>query len=181
VRDWLPGNWKEDAITRSAERSAKTVARRVVRHRRAVRAVRWTAVAVVLVAAVFVLAPRLDHHAPKDHGQQFAHRAPVQRPAAPENAPKAAQKSPSPAAQHNEAVKPASKQVPVDVQVTMHDQRIVVTWRGAPSGEYVVYRCTSPRFDACSTAGVVKGDRWVDREPSRAPIVFYKVEAHTGT
>jgi len=135
----------------------------------------------VIVGAVAVLAPRLDHHAPKDHGRQFAHRAPVQRPAAPQSASQAGQTSPSVATQQNEAAKPASKQAPVDVQVAKHDKGVVVTWQGDPSGEYLVYRCTSPRFDTCSTASVVRGDRWVDREPSRAPIVFYKVEARTGT
>jgi len=181
VRDWLPDDWKEDAITRSAERSADEVSHRVIRRHKTVRAVRWTAVAVVIVGAVAVLAPRLDRHAPKDHGRQFAHSATVQSRAAPESAPQATQKSPLPAAQHNEAAKPAPRQVPVDVQVARHDKGVVVTWQGDPSGEYVVYRCTSPRFDTCSTASVVRGDRWVDREPSRAPIVFYRVEARTGT
>jgi len=180
MREWLPGDWKEDAITRSAARSADAVSHRVIRRHKTIRVVRWTAVAVVIVGAVAVLAPRLDHHAPKDHGRQFAHRAPVQRPAAPENAPKAGQESQPPAAQRNAAVKPVSKQVPVDVQVARHHKGIVLTWQGDPSGEYVVYRCTSPRFNTCSTAGVVRGDRWVDRDPARAPIVFYKVEARKG-
>jgi len=180
VRDWLPGNWKEDAITRSAERSADAVSHRVIRRDKTVRAVCWTAVGVVIVGAAAVLAPRLDRHAPNDHVRQFAHRAPVQRPAGPQSVPQAGQRSPSPAARQNEAAKPASKQAPVDVQVARHDKGVVVTWQGDPSGEYVVYRCTSPRFDTCSTAGVVRGDRWVDREPSRAPIVFYKVEARKG-
>jgi hypothetical protein len=181
MREWLPGDWKEDAITRSAARSADAVSHRVIRRHKTVRVVRWTAVAVVIVGAVAVLAPRLDRHAPKDHGRQFAHRTPVQSPAAPQSASQAGQTSPSPAARQNEAAKPASKQAPVDVQVAKHDKGVVVTWQGDPSGEYLVYRCTSPRFDTCSTADVVRGDRWVDREPSRAPIVFYKVEARTGT
>jgi len=181
VRDWLPGDWKEDAITRSAVRSADAVSHRVIRRHKTVCAVRWTAVAVVIVGAVAVLAPRLDHHAPKDHGRQFAYSATVQSHAEPESAPQAGQRPQSPAARQNEVAKPASKQMPVDVRVARHGKGVVVTWQGDPSGEYVVYRCTSPRFDACSTAGVVRGDRWVDREPGRAPIVFYKVEARTGT
>ena len=181
MKDWLPGDWKEDAITRSAERSADAVSCRVIRRHKTVRAVRWTAVAVVVLAVVFVLAPRLDHHAPNDHVRQFAHRAPVQRPAGPQSVPQAGQESQPSATQQNDAAKPVSKQVPVDVQVARHDKGVVVTWQGDPSGEYVVYRCTSPRFDACSPPGVVKGDRWVDREPSQNPIVFYKVEARTGT
>jgi hypothetical protein len=53
---------------------------------------------------------------------------------------------------------------------------VEVTWPGDPEGEYVVYRCTRPTFDACQTAGVVRGTRWTDREMNDSPIVFYKVE-----
>jgi hypothetical protein len=52
----------------------------------------------------------------------------------------------------------------------------VVTWSGDPEGKYVVYKCESPAFDACTRKAEVKGTSWADGEMDSSPIVFYKVE-----
>jgi hypothetical protein len=68
----------------------------------------------------------------------------------------------------------------LDVSLEKAGQGVELAWRGNPSQEFVVYRCTSPKFDPrfgeCSVAGVVKGTRWVDSGKEAAPVVFYRVE-----
>jgi hypothetical protein len=59
------------------------------------------------------------------------------------------------------------------------DHLVEVAWQGDKNGEYVVYRCTSPKFDQCSLADRVKGTTWVDtaNEPG---IIYYMVEPTAG-
>ncbi len=58
-------------------------------------------------------------------------------------------------------------------------QGVQLRWQGDASKEYVVYRCTTPTFTQCSTAGEVKGTQWTDKGADNAPLVFYKVEPRT--
>jgi len=72
---------------------------------------------------------------------------------------------------------PGTKDV-VDVTVGLSKagKNVELAWTGSPQKEYVVYRCTSPKFDQCSVAGTVKGNQWNDTGSDSAPVVFYKVE-----
>jgi len=67
-----------------------------------------------------------------------------------------------------------------DISVAKEADAVQVSWKGDPSKDYIVYRCTSPRFDQCSIAGAVKGTKWTDRGAERASLVFYKVEPKAG-
>jgi hypothetical protein len=62
-----------------------------------------------------------------------------------------------------------------DLTLSKVDHLVEVAWQGDKNGEYVVYRCTSPKFDQCSLADRVKGTTWVDtaNEPG---ITYYRVE-----
>lgn len=62
-----------------------------------------------------------------------------------------------------------------DLTLSKVDHLVEVAWQGNKNGEYVVYRCTSPKFDQCSLADRVKGTTWVDtaNEPG---ITYYRVE-----
>ena len=67
-----------------------------------------------------------------------------------------------------------------DVTLAKSGHGVELAWTGNPKGEYVVYRCTSPKFDQCSIAGVVKGTRWMDSEPGSPIIIYYRVEPNAG-
>ena len=70
------------------------------------------------------------------------------------------------------------------VTLAKSGQGVELAWTGNPRGEYVVYRCTSPKFDPrvgeCSVAAVVKGTRWMDSEPGSRTITYYRVEPNAG-
>ena len=55
------------------------------------------------------------------------------------------------------------------------DHSVALKWKAKPGEKYEVYRCTSPKFDRCSLAAVVSGDRWVDVDDGGAKVVYYKV------
>lgn len=63
-----------------------------------------------------------------------------------------------------------------DLTLSRVDHSVEVAWQGKKNGEYVVYRCTSPKFDQCSLADRVKGTKWVDSAPDANKITFYRVE-----
>jgi hypothetical protein len=69
----------------------------------------------------------------------------------------------------------ATKTAAPDLTLSKVDHLVEVAWQGDKNGEYVVYRCTSPKFDQCSLADRVKGTTWVDtaNEPG---IIYYRVE-----
>ena len=69
-----------------------------------------------------------------------------------------------------------NSQSPIAVSLEKAGQNVELAWKGNPHEEYVVYRCTSPRFDQCGVAGIVRGSTWVDRGKETAPVVFYRVE-----
>ena len=82
----------------------------------------------------------------------------------------------------NGVAKPQMAQAkPLEITVQKADDGVDLAWNGNSRSEYVVYRCTSPRFDVCSTAGVVKGTRWSDSGHAQARLVFYKVEPVAGS
>jgi hypothetical protein len=66
-----------------------------------------------------------------------------------------------------------------DLTLSRVDHLVEVAWQGDKNGEYVIYRCTSPKFDQCSLADRVKGTTWVDtaNEPG---ITYYMVEPTAG-
>ena len=64
----------------------------------------------------------------------------------------------------------------LDVSLAKSGHGVELAWTGNPKGEYVIYRCTSPKFDQCSIAGVVKGTQWEDDGKNSSPVVFYRVE-----
>lgn len=72
------------------------------------------------------------------------------------------------------------QEVAPTVTLAKAGKTVAVQWDGPSAGEYEVYRCSSPRFDQCSLAGVVKGTRWVDGDQDRSPspggVVYYRVE-----
>jgi len=63
-----------------------------------------------------------------------------------------------------------------DLSLSRVDHSVAITWEGNPDAEYVVYRCSSPRFDSCALADRVKGTQWVDPAQDSGTITFYKVE-----
>jgi hypothetical protein len=64
----------------------------------------------------------------------------------------------------------------LDVTLQKAGNGVELAWHGNPSQEFVVYRCTSPKFDRCDVAGIVRGTKWVDSGKETAPVVFYRVE-----
>ena len=66
-----------------------------------------------------------------------------------------------------------------DLTLSRVDHSVELKWQGDKSGEYVVYRCTSPLFDQCSLADKVKGTKWID-DSGGPGIIYYRVEPITG-
>lgn len=60
------------------------------------------------------------------------------------------------------------------IRINKVDHSLEITWDG--EGDYVVYKCDSPKFDRCSVAEVVSGNRYLDRNEDSAKIVYYRVE-----
>lgn len=165
----------------AAKRVTKAVFARYKRRRRIQRACVAAAAggALIIAAAVLTLLPGKTPSHPKDSKPIMAKSS---APALP--APKAPSPPPDikpvPARPSVSAPAPSPRLTAAPVRgeaVTLakKDGHIALNWPGRKNGEYVVYRCTSPRFDTCSIAEVVKGNQWVDREPLPAPVVFYRV------
>jgi hypothetical protein len=54
------------------------------------------------------------------------------------------------------------------------DHSLEISWEG--DGEFIVYKCDSPKFDKCSFADVVSGNRYLDKDDNSAKIVYYRIE-----
>ena len=54
------------------------------------------------------------------------------------------------------------------------DDSLEITWQG--EGEFLVYKCESPKFDTCSFVKVVKGNKFLDKNEGSGKIVFYRIE-----
>ena len=77
---------------------------------------------------------------------------------------------------------PKSPDLPVTLAKVDHS--VAIQWQGAENGEYEVYRCDTPTFEACSLAGTVQGTSWVDPGldggSGSATITYYKVVPRSG-
>ncbi|MFB3851564.1 MAG: hypothetical protein ACE14Q_06545 [Acidobacteriota bacterium] len=54
------------------------------------------------------------------------------------------------------------------------DHSLEISWEG--EGEFIIYKCDSPKFDKCSVADVVEGNRYLDKDDNSATIIYYRVE-----
>jgi len=67
---------------------------------------------------------------------------------------------------------PYSTENPLRIQKLDHS--LEISWEG--DGEFIVYKCDSPKFDKCSFADVVSGNRYLDKDDNSAKIVYYRIE-----
>ena len=164
---WLPDNFGErDAEARAGEAVAY-VKSRVYRERRIRTALLGVA---VLALAAGLWSYHLSVQTPRGSSPaQVASVAPrtIQRPEAP-----APLQVPDPL----QVTSPLQVPDPLQVTIQKAQNGVELAWSGSPKKEYVVYRCTSPKFDVCSAVEVVKGNRWSGDETGRERLVFYKVE-----
>lgn len=61
-----------------------------------------------------------------------------------------------------------------DLKFAKVDDSLMIMWEG--EGEFVVYKCDTPKFDSCSSKEVVKGNTYLDNDAQFSKIVFYRVE-----
>ncbi len=181
--EWLPGDFQEDEMTRRAEAALGAVRHRALRRARAVKITTWAGAALLLLAAGSLLVPRLDQQvAPHRMASKASAPLPTQTVAPPS---RTLSLSPHPIG----VAKPSARTSPSrttpegpapDISLAKKDGGIELQWKGAPDQEYVIYRCTSPRFDACARVGTVRGTTWTDTSSSSAPVLFYRVEPRAG-
>lgn len=188
MADWLPQDWEVKDLDGKAERALQGVRRREARRRRVVRTSGIAAAFSVALLSLYtlpgLLRPSTGNPIPAPGAPGTMARLQSPAPAAASDPTGSVSSSPisHPQAQvprpPSEIRNPPSQGPlsPPAPRLTKAGAAVEVTWPGDPEGEYVVYRCTRPTFDACQTAGVVRGTRWTDREMNDSPIVFYKVE-----
>lgn len=175
---WLPEGYQEDQMAERAGRAMVAVRKKVVRRRRIVRSCQWTGAAVAVAVLAFALSPKLNRQEstptePERIASKAPEPAPIPQPPAPDR--QATPQPPIPAPQP-----PApNPQSPTQIDLAKSGTGVRLAWEGDADAQYVIYRCTSPRFDTCTVAGEVRGTQWVDREANTAPLVFYKVEPRT--
>jgi hypothetical protein len=63
---------------------------------------------------------------------------------------------------------------PITPKLQKVDDSLEITWQG--EGEFLVYKCESPKFDTCSFVKVVKGNKFLDKNEGSGKIVFYRIE-----
>jgi hypothetical protein len=177
MNGWLPESYNGFAPTPGlAERIISGVKARNERRKKLVREA-WaglgTAAFVAIVALLVVPAAHLFvGQAPSPAIQ----KAPVgQAPSPAVNASSAARNDSRLPRPGNTGLAMTTKTAAPDLTLSKVDHLVEVAWQGNKNGEYVVYRCTSPKFDQCSLADRVKGTTWVDtaNEPG---ITYYMVE-----
>jgi hypothetical protein len=186
---WLPEGFENQDVT-APGRVAGRVAVRLEGHRRRVKILRGgmalTALALILGAAPALW--RSFREAPQPAPQQVA-QLKVDKPTwAPEangemrnanfelkgqatQAKNASGPGPS-SIRNSQSAIPNSP----EISIQKAPKGVELAWTGSPQKEYVVYRCTSPKFDRCSVAGTVKGNQWNDTGSDSAPVVYYRVE-----
>ena len=180
---WLPEGFENQDVA-APGRLAGSVRLRVQAHQRRVKILRG-GIALTALALILGAAPTLWRsvsEAPQAPAQQVAQMK-VDRPTwAPEPAPSVPS---SPAPQLPSSVSPSLPGSPApplssssspEISIQKAGKAVELAWTGNPKEEYIVYRCTSPKFDRCAVAGVVKGTQWKDTGSDNAPVVFYKVE-----
>ncbi|MGA9753094.1 MAG: hypothetical protein WBS54_15030 [Acidobacteriota bacterium] len=192
---WLPDGFGQEGMDLRISLVAEIVHNRVERRCSVDLGVRWTRAAVLLAALAFLFSPPPDHHLqalrPESSAPRLANASPVgillakkhsvgtnpaeQGPtavsaeAAGEMAPLRQKKAPGPLPGNSP-----------DIALEKEGSAVKLKWEGDPYKEYVIYRCTSPRFDGCDVAGIVKGTQWTDQEAHKGPVLFYKVEPKPG-
>jgi len=183
MNEWLPGDFQEGEMVRRAEAALGAVRNRASRRARTVRITTWAAAAILLLAAGSLLVPRLDQQVTP---HRMASNAPAPRSTQTVAAPSPTFSLlphpvgvPKPSVRTSPA-RPAPEGPAPDISLTKKEGGIELQWKGSPGQEYVIYRCTSPRFDACARVGIVRGTTWTDTSASSAPILFYRVEPRTG-
>ena len=183
MNEWLPGGFQEDEMARRAEAALGAVHHRALRRARTVKVTTWATAALLLLAAGSLLVPRLDQQvAPHRMASKASAPPPTQTVAPPS---RTLSLSPHPIG----VAKPSARTSPShatpegpepEISLAKKHGGIELQWKGAPDQEYVIYRCTSPRFDACARVGIVRGTTWTDTSASSAPVLFYRVEPRTG-
>ena len=76
---------------------------------------------------------------------------------------------------HHGAARPVA-QAPVRLDMTVEGGGVKVAWSNGHNRTYKVYRTTDPRLLGSGRGQVVRGHEWVDKVPSNAAIVYYRVE-----
>ncbi len=175
--EWLPEGF-ENRDASAPGRMAQRVRTRVAVHQRRARMVRRASLSALSVVALLGLAhllPRLLPGKKAPSAQPPVQAARLQTPPGwtPEAVGAAHRGRPDFAGGRAEAPSPTTS---LPVTLGKDGQNVELAWKGNPGEEYVIYRCTSPRFDQCGVAGVVKGTKWTDTGKEQAPVVFYKVE-----
>ncbi len=192
--EWLPEGF-ENRDASAPGRMAQRVRTRVAVHQRRARMVRRASLSALSVVALLGLAhllPRLLPGKKAPSAQPPVQAARLQTPpgwtpeavgAAHRGRPESTTVESAVGAAHRgrpdfaggraEAPSPTTS---LPVTLGKDGQNVELAWKGNPGEEYVIYRCTSPRFDQCGVAGVVKGTKWTDTGKEQAPVVFYKVE-----
>jgi hypothetical protein len=191
MNGWLPENLPESLkpTPGMAERIASGVKARNERRKKLVREA-WaglgTAAFVAIVALLVVPTTHLTvGQAPSPAIQEATvgqapspavQDAPVgQAPSPAVNASSAARNDSRLPRPGNTGLAMTTKTAAPDLTLSKVDHLVEVAWQGDKNGEYVVYRCTSPKFDQCSLADRVKGTKWVDTA-SEPGIIYYRVE-----
>ena len=86
--------------------------------------------------------------------------------------------NPSPALPLPKGEGASSRQsVPADISIEKVDHSVSISWEG--KGTFAVYKCDSPKFDACSIMEVVEGNSYLDKEENSGKIVYYRIEPLT--
>jgi hypothetical protein len=176
MNGWLPENLPESLkpTPGMAERIASGVKARNERRKKLVREA-WAGLGTAAFVAIVALLVVPAAHITAGRAQRPSPTVQAIRPASPGagnasfvGAALRGRPAPSP-------TMPAPRATAPDLTLSKVDHLVEVAWQGNKNGEYVVYRCTSPKFDQCSLADRVKGTTWVDtaNEPG---IIYYRVE-----
>jgi hypothetical protein len=192
MKEWLPGGFEPQAMDERIARTLAAVRRRNARRNKALRAAKWAAGAAAVLAVAFFFAPKVNRQEvsspngiaqraagvgrdrAREPGSQGARVGEDIKPVEAASAPAASSKVVPSSPTRLLAFSP-TRESP-GVTLSKSPKGVELKWQGEPGKDYVVYRCTSPRFDTCSRAAEVKGTKWTDREADDAPLVFYKVE-----
>lgn len=151
---WLPDDFKPNEM--APQRVLAGVKTRIARHRRRMRTLKAGAgLCAVCFAAVVIL--QILHT--EDLGERTSFDA-ASRNAIVETVP---------------VGPPQQLAIAPEVTLSKTDHSVELAWQGQEVCEYIVYRCSSPRFDGCSVAARVKGTSWVDKEGGFGSIIFYRV------
>jgi len=172
---WLPEGYENDGWEERAGKALRAVKAREARRRKRVRLAGALAAGTLFVALLFL--PGLFRRGASVPPSLEVAR-PVAAPAPGPASPPPAAPAPVPPAEEARRAAPAAPRPPAEVTPRLQKAggAVLVTWSGDPEGKYVVYKCESPAFNACTRKAEVQGTSWADGEMDSSPLVFYKVE-----